>query len=42
MGGFIPPNNYLNVVEAYNPATNTWRTVSSMPVSRAVFPCVSL
>lgn len=34
---------YLNTVEAYHPATNTWRTnVATMPVAKALFPCISL
>ena len=45
MGGFNPnlSPNYLTIVEAYNPVTDTWRQdVAPMPTARALFPCVSL
>ncbi|MFJ9448022.1 Kelch repeat-containing protein [Kitasatospora sp. NPDC101235] len=36
LGGFFaPPNTFLNTVEAYSPATNTWATLPSMPTARA-------
>jgi len=35
------PAHFLNTVEAYNPSTNTWRTVAPMPTSRVYAQAVS-
>src|SRR5579859_1234334 len=34
VGGFAPIGRALNVVEAYDPITNTWTTKAPMPTSR--------
>ncbi len=43
IGGYNPaiPGGYLSVVEAYNPVTDTWRTAASLPIPKALFPCIS-
>ncbi|MET9378869.1 kelch repeat-containing protein [Streptomyces sp. NPDC002992] len=45
-GGFNPTDNILDAVEAYSPATNTWRTVASLGTPRVALagtsaPCPS-
>jgi N-acetylneuraminic acid mutarotase len=39
---FNPWTNNLNVVEEYDPATDTWRTVQSMPTSRSLMSAASI
>jgi N-acetylneuraminic acid mutarotase len=34
IGGSANGSNFLNTVEAYNPATNTWSAKSPMPTAR--------
>lgn len=39
---FNPWTNNLNVVEEYDPSTDTWRTVESMPTSRSLLSTAAI
>ncbi|TVL90241.1 kelch repeat-containing protein [Streptomyces sp. SAJ15] len=41
IGGFNPTDEILDTVEAYSPATNTWRAVASMGTTRVALAAAS-